>query len=345
MRILTSVLVAGLLFEACSAPVTATPSSPAASAGPRSTAGLAVPVSVKVTITPGAVALVGVYAAYYLNFFQKHNLNVELVNVAAGSTAAQVLASGKTEFGYNDSLGAALANDAGADLRIIAAHFQLFPGDLVCRKDVPVSGKYPAVMKQMEGRTVAISAPGSSTDYYLQYSMLQAGADPKTLRMVAAGTVPNYIAAIDAKSVECAVAYQPIQTLLGDKVNSILNWGSGEGPREFQEWSYNAVATTQTYANAHPDVVRAMQAAMADAMDFSRDPKNADAVAKAVQPQFAGVEPNVLLALVRAAQPALAKSPQVSPAQLENARAVYKAVYGKDLPVTSDKVMVSLPPR
>ncbi len=298
------------------------------------------PADVTFAINPGVVAIMGVYIGYYLNYFKKNNLNVTLLNAPSGTTVAQLLNSGQATFGILDIPTIANSNAAGADLKLVAGLSDRFPGALVCLPGVPVTRGYPQGMKSLEGHTVGISGPGSSTETFVKYSMIQAGADPTKTSFVTLGGVPQYIAAIQAKRVDCADAYQPIQTELGNTVVTIVDFNHGEGPKEFLDYTYNDVAVSNAYAKLNPTVIKRMQTALRQAIPFGKDPKNAQAVATAVAPQFSGIDNATMLKLVQAEQSAFVSAPDVTQSKFDNASKIYSAVFGKQLNTTLDQLLL-----
>lgn len=260
---------------------------------------------VRFTIFPGAFPSLGVYIADAMGYFEDEGIKVDYVNVGTGSSATQVLSSGDTDFIISDITGMALARkQTGAESYMVAGQFKRFMADLECRKGlVPADQEYPDVMQTVRGLKVGITAPGSATDTYLRYSMIAAGADPDSKNIIAAGGVPNLVSAIKAKRVDCVVAYQPMQKILADDVDSVLNWAEGEGPDLFGEYVFNGVITSQEFAKQQTPTVDAVSRAMKKAIEFGSDPSNAPEIAKRTLKDFQGIDPADLEDAIRATAP------------------------------------------
>jgi len=293
--------------------------------------------TVRFTVFPGAMASMGVYIADALGFFDKQGITLEYVNVATGSSALQVLASGQTDFAISDVTGTATARAAGSDIVFASGQFTRFAGELACRTDLQVDGDaYPDTMKSLAGKKIGITAPGSSTDTYLRYSMIEAGVDPAQAQIIPIGGIPQLVAAMQSGNVDCVTAYQPMHQQLGD-VQVLVNWQAGEGPDTFSDYSYNGIATSGRFAGANPDAVRKVAAAMKDAAAFGNEAGNAAEIAEKTVTFFQGFDEQVLQEVT--AELAGTFGADITEQQLENAATVFKAVTGKDIDVSYEQLV------
>lgn len=295
-----------------------------------SRADAATAVNVRFTVFPGAFPSLGVYIADALGFFKQNGIDVNYVNVGTGSSALQVLVGGDTDFTISDITGVALARkNAGADVVFVSSQFGRFMAALACRTDSGISGRYPAVMRQLEGKRIGITAPGSATDTYVRYTMIAAGANPNRANIIGVGGVPNLIAALQAGSVDCITAYQPIQALMAGRMRVVLNWATGQGPQIFaRDYLFNGIVTTRRYAENNPGVVRRVAAAMQRATKYGSDPKNADKIARAVARFFPGLDVGTFAATVRDTAPTFGY--QVTRTSVANALKVYNTIRPDD---------------
>jgi NitT/TauT family transport system substrate-binding protein len=72
-------------------------------------------------------------------------------------------------------------------------------------------------VKDLAGRRVGVSAPGSSTDFFLKYMLSKAGVDPNSVGVVGIGLEATAIAAMEQGSVDAAIMLDPAVTLLQGK--------------------------------------------------------------------------------------------------------------------------------
>jgi NitT/TauT family transport system substrate-binding protein len=290
----------------------------------------AAPVKVRFTVFPGAAPSLGVYIADAMGFFQRNGLEVEYANVGTGTSALQVLLSGNTDFIISDITGAALARkNSGATVVFASGQFRRFMAALQCRPESGVTGSYPAAMRQLEGKRIGITGPGSATDTYLRFTMLAAGANPARASIIPVGGVPNLIAAVQAGSIDCLISYQPIQGELGSRVRTIVNFATGQGPPIFaRDYLFNGIATSTAFAGRNPVTVRRVAAAMRQASVFGSNTANAATIAQRVARFFPGIEQSQLLAMVRGTAPTLGH--RITRGSIQNALRVYNNIRPDD---------------
>ena len=72
-------------------------------------------------------------------------------------------------------------------------------------------------IKDLAGKKVGVSAPGSSTDFFLKYLLHKNGVDPNSVAVVGIGLEATAVAAQEQGMVEAAVMLDPSVTLLQNK--------------------------------------------------------------------------------------------------------------------------------
>ena len=281
--------------------------------------------TVKFTVFPAVTASMGVYVADAMGYFEKNGITIQYVNAATGTSALQTLLAGSTDFIISDLTGTANAIKAGADIGFVSGQFKYFHGALYCQKEISAAGGWPSNMKNLVGKKIGITGVGAATDTYTRYSLIKAGIDPKQVTIIPIGGAPSLIAAFLAKSVDCVTAYQPMQAQLKD-ASVLVNWESGEGPREFKKYSFNGIVTSKSFARSNQKTVKAVARAMKEASNYASSETNASALAPKVLKFF----PGLALADMKTILEATAKthSNAITGVNLVNARRVYSAVVG-----------------
>lgn len=280
---------------------------------------------VKFTVFPAVTASMGVYIADQMGFFEKNGIEIQYVNASTGTSATQTLVAGATDFTISDLTGAANAIKAGADLKFVSGQFRYFHGALYCQKEISAAGGYPKNMKNLIGKKIGITGVGAATDSYTRYSLIRAGVDPKLVTIVPIGGAGSLLAAFQAKSVDCVTAYQPMQLQMKD-ASVLVDWQAGEGPREFGNYSFNAIVTTGAYAKKDLKTVKAVAQSMKDAVKFAGDSKNSAAIAEKVLKFFPGMTLADLTAVLTSTSGTYSYG--ISTSNLANAQKVFKAVVG-----------------
>ena len=72
-------------------------------------------------------------------------------------------------------------------------------------------------IKDLAGKAVGVSAPGSSTDFFLKYLLAKNGMDPNGTSVVGIGLAATAVAAMEHGKVQAAVMLDPAATLLQNK--------------------------------------------------------------------------------------------------------------------------------
>lgn len=285
--------------------------------------------SVRVTIYPGTMPSLGVYVADALGYFKDEGLDVEYVNVASGSSSLQLLAAGQTDLALAGVEAAAAARAKGSPIVFVSGQVKRFPASLVCQKDVPVATKaYPAVMHSLVGRSIGITAPGSATDYYTQFSLIDAGVNRSDVKIVPIGGAPQLVAAFESRHVDCIVAYQPMQLQMTNG-QTLVNWQSGEGPAEFRDYIANGVATTEGFASQHSSAVEKFTAALKKAIEDINNPANAEKIAEATLQFFPGFDLKSHTTTVKSLAGTF--SADLTKSQIAGVGTIYEAVTGSPL--------------
>jgi NitT/TauT family transport system substrate-binding protein len=69
-------------------------------------------------------------------------------------------------------------------------------------------------VKDLAGKKVGVSAPGSSTDFFLKYLLAKNGVDPNAVAVIGIGLDATAVAAMERGTVDAAVMLDPSATLL-----------------------------------------------------------------------------------------------------------------------------------
>lgn len=104
-----------------------------------------------------------VWIPFEAGIFRKHGLDVELLYVAGGGRAAQVVQSGEVPIGV--FTGGAVVNSAlaGGDLVIIASSMNVMTFAIMARPEI-------RRVEDLKGKKIGISRFGSATDFGLRYA-------------------------------------------------------------------------------------------------------------------------------------------------------------------------------
>ncbi|MBM4263070.1 MAG: ABC transporter substrate-binding protein [Deltaproteobacteria bacterium] len=99
---------------------------------------------------------------YEAGIFRNHGLDVELLYVAGGGRAAQVVQSGEVPIGVFTGGSVINSNLAGGDLVVIASSMNVMTFVVMARPDIKR-------IEELKGKKLGVSRFGSATDFGLRY--------------------------------------------------------------------------------------------------------------------------------------------------------------------------------
>src|SRR3989442_936714 len=142
--------------------------------------------------------------------FKHHGLDVQLVYTRGGNAAMQALVGGAVDYAATalDVALQAYAN-VGADIRRFAVTGRL---PLFAVVTAPKSASQIQSIKDLEGRTVGISALGNADHALTLYLLKQAGADAQKVKFATIGV--NLLEALRQGQIDVGVVQEPALTLL-----------------------------------------------------------------------------------------------------------------------------------
>ena len=153
------------------------------------------------------------YYARDTKIFEKHGLNVELIQMRSDLQLAG-LASG--EIDYTPSAGPAVtAFASGLPVKALAV---LYRAPLFSLVGPPALSN----VKELEGKKVAVSRIGSESHRYGSLMIESGGADPKKVTFIQTGSTTVSLTAIQQGSVNAAVLSPPFTGMMSEKGFKIL---------------------------------------------------------------------------------------------------------------------------
>jgi NitT/TauT family transport system substrate-binding protein len=171
----------------------------------------------KVTIAiggAGCLCYLPTVLARELGEYDKAGIEVELVDFKGGSQSLTAVISGSADVvsGYYDHCVNLAAKNQSLTAFVV---YDRYPG-MVLGVSPKHAGEINSV-KDLAGKKVGVSAPGSSTDFFLKYLLAKAGVDPNTVAVIGVGLGATSVAAMEQGTVDAAVMLDPTPTLLAGK--------------------------------------------------------------------------------------------------------------------------------
>jgi NitT/TauT family transport system substrate-binding protein len=295
---------------------------------------------IKLNFIGGSLVTLPMFVARDMGYFAKAGLRVRTVTTNSGTSATQLLSSGQLDIAISTIPVTITANSAGGDLAVVSGGETREPVAVQCRKGVGAEPGYPRGVSSLAGKSIGITAPGAAPDVYARAILASAGVDPSTVSWVSLGGVPNYIAAVKARRVDCVSSVQPTQRQLAGDVDTIVDVQNGQGPDVLLNANAWVYITSRRFATGDPEVISRFRTALSAANAFVSDPANASAIAGGVAKDYPGVGPTDLTGLIKGLAPSFAGADTITATQFQGAVKAYNLAYGKN--VTADQSQLVL---
>ena len=142
-------------------------------------------------------------------YFRQHGLDAEIVYFRGGNAAIQALVSGAVDYGATSLDVAMQAYAKGADIRRFVTTGRL---PLFALATAPKTAETIREVKELEGKTVGVSALGNADHALLLFLLKQANADHGKVRFATLGV--NILEALRQGQVDAGLVQEPALTLL-----------------------------------------------------------------------------------------------------------------------------------
>lgn len=199
--------------------------------------------------------------------FRKYGANVTGVvgSNGGGSTVRDILAS-PLPYGEVSLDAAVAAKQRGLDIVIVNIGTRRVPGSSIVSLDPSIHS-----LKDLAGKKVAITTPGSVSEMVLILGLRQAGLDTADVQRISAGGYMPGLMMLDHGAVAAAPLFEPLSLYQGNKYKVVADLMKILPPMVV-----TVGVTTSIFAKAHPETIRAIIAAREAAVrSIYADPKAA----------------------------------------------------------------------
>ena len=208
--------------------------------------------------------------AKQLGEYEKAGVNVDVVEFKGGSEALKAVMGGSADVvsGYFDHCVNLAAK--GQHLQSFVV-YDRYPGFALV-----VSPKHAAEIKSIKdlaNKKVGVSAPGSSTDFFLKYILKKNGVDPNSVAVIGVGLGASAIAAMEQGQVEAAIMLDPAVTILQGRDKDLKILSDTRSQKDTLavfggEYPGGALYTKADWIAAHPKEVQAMTNAIVSTLKW-----------------------------------------------------------------------------
>ena len=212
----------------------------------------------------GCLCYLPTVLAKQLGEYDKAGLNVELVDLKGGSDALKAVLGGSADVvsGYFDHCVNLAAKKQELQAFVV---YDRYPGLVLVVS--PAHTNEIKSIKDLAGKKVGVSAPGSSTDFFLKYLLKKNGLDPAGTAVIGVGLGATAVAAMEQGQIDAAVMLDPSVTVLQGSHKDLLILSDTRTQKDTLEtfggeYPGGALYSTVAWINGHEKETQALTNAM-----------------------------------------------------------------------------------
>jgi NitT/TauT family transport system substrate-binding protein len=263
------------------------------------------------------------YVALGANYFADEGIDVEIVGLNSGTAMAAAIAGGGADVAPLAMTHAVTSGAQGGGLVATSALFNVYPNSVVLTKDaIAKSGITPGMpldekIKRLAGLTLGITAPGGASDIQIRKMLLARGLDPdKAVKLQPLGNQAAMLAAVQKKAVDGFVMSSPVDEIAQQRGTGVIAIDPFSEPiPELAEVPYSVWGTSRATLQKRPAVIAASLRAITKAIKLAAE--NPEETLRVMRAQIKDVPPEAIDAVIEKYRHGAARTPVISPAQVE----------------------------
>jgi sulfonate transport system substrate-binding protein len=290
------------------------------------TTGLAAAQS-KITVAVGGGACLcylPTVLAKQLGEFDKAGLNVDLIDLKGGSDALKAVLGGSADVvsGYFDHCVNLAAKKQELQAFVV---YDRFPG-LVLVVSPSHTNEIKSI-KDLAGKKVGVSAPGSSTDFFLKYLLKKNGLDPAGTAVIGVGLGATAVAAMEQGQIDAAVMLDPSVTVLQGSHKDLRILSDTRTQKDTLatfggEYPGGALYSTAAWVNGHEKEVQGLTNAILSTLHWIHSHTPEEIMAKMPE-EMVGKNKDLYLAALKNTIPMYSETGKMDPKGADAVLAVF----------------------
>jgi NitT/TauT family transport system substrate-binding protein len=262
--------------------------------------------------------------AKQLGEFDKAGLNVELVDLKGGSDALKAVLGGSADVvsGYFDHC----VNLAAKKQELVSfVVYDRYPGLVLVVS--PSHAKEISSVKDLAGKKVGVSAPGSSTDFFLKFLLKKNGLDPTSAAVIGVGLGATAVAAMEQGQIDAAVMLDPAVTVLQGSFKDLRILSDTRTQKDTLatfggEYPGGALYSTAAWVKAHPKEVQALTNAIVNTLKWIHS-HSAEDIMNKMPPNMVGKNKDLYLSALKNTIPMYSQTGTMDPKGADAVLAVF----------------------
>jgi NitT/TauT family transport system substrate-binding protein len=281
----------------------------------------------KVTIAVGGgdcLCYLPTVLAQQLGEYDKAGVAVELVNLKGGSDALRAVLGGSADVvsGYFDHCVNLAAKKQALTAFVV---YDRYPGLVLV-----VSPAHTSEIKSiadLAGKKVGVSAPGSSTDFFLKYLLKKNGLDPAGTSVISVGLGATAVAAMEQGQIDAAVMLDPSVTVLQSGHPDLRILSDTRTQRDTLavfggEYPGGALYSTTAWVTSHGKEAQALTGAILNTLSFIHAHSPEEIMAK-MPAEMVGKNKELYLAALKHTIPMYSENGKMDPKGADAVLAVF----------------------
>jgi len=214
----------------------------------------------------GYSAQAGAFAPIWITkeagLFQKNGLDVNLIFIPGGPTAAASMLAGEVQAVAMAGPAVVSSNLAGTDLVMIAGIVNTFAFQIITVKDITTA-------QQLKGKRVGVNRFGTAPDIAARFALRRMGLNPAEVTILQLGEQSTRLAAMKAGQLDAAIVLPPITTIAQREGMNVLLDMSELGA----EYQITGLASSQSFIMRHRSSALKLMRAFVEGIHFYKTRK------------------------------------------------------------------------
>jgi len=262
--------------------------------------------------------------AKQLGEYDRAGLTIELVDLKGGSDALKAVLGGSAEVvsGYFDHCVNLAAKKQELQSFVV---YDRYPGLVLAVS--PAHTSEIQSIADLAGKKVGVSAPGSSTDFFLKYLLKKNGVDPTAAAVIGVGLGATAVAAMEQGQIDAAVMLDPSVTVLQGSHPDLRILSDTRTQKDTLavfggEYPGGALYATASWVAAHPKEVQALTQAILNTLYWIHAHTPEDVLAK-MPAELVGKNKELYLAALKNTIPMYSETGLMDPKGADAVLAVF----------------------
>ena len=258
--------------------------------------------------------------AEQLGYYEEEGLDVELQDLQGGSKALTALLGGSVNVvsGYYEH-----TIQMQAKSQSITSFVQMGKSPAIALVVAPGSTEEITSLEDLMGKSVGVTAPGSSTHTMLRFLLEEAGLNPDGVSVVAMGAGSSAVAAMESGGVVAGVMLEPDVSVLAERTGaatvSLADLRSPAGVEEHYDtdmWPSSSFYAQSEWLAENPETAQKLANVLTKTLAYIADHSGAE-IAADMPETFSGGDIERYAALIEELKPQLTEDGRNSEAGAE----------------------------